>query len=512
MNLPMNDKVTTIQISRSRYVERDRGIAIMRLDDHFFEVGEPVMVRYFVDEKQIEEDTVLAIGIKAGQGPDCYKVLSLGGLELIKDVLYELPDVSSLVHGALYLYQDPSDENGRWYYVYEIGGDRQIEEVTDREKVFVSIENRYRYFWKGGVLKREDDFFTESMLDDIINEVFRIVYPPYITAESISGYLFRAGESVNIKLKIEVLDKSGKDLTSQYVFSVDGETIGLTSEHEWTYYGLTVSHDFQIRAENSMGMELSALETQVQVRFGYDIHYGVEDDSWTPSQASVLSLSNHELHARENIEWSGINLDNQITVFAAPEVYGRITHIHDDNGLDLLLDYNCQIIDIKGVPYYVYWKVEPIQISDFVQKYIYNTEDKTIDDISEGILFEQYSEVVEAWKKQGLPGGLAVIESDGKLDPNILPSYDLSSYVELIGFVSNYPTTGMNPGEKWYNTSTKKIFTATSSSSGQIENPLDKRLYINLRDHTIYIWKNREMVNVTGAILSNPINNLTDIL
>lgn len=506
----MNDKVTTIQMSRSRYIERDRSIAVLRLDDHFFDVGEPVMVRYYTDpEKQTEVDTILAVGIKSGTGPDCYKVMSLGGLELVRDVTNELPDVSSLVHGEVYLYQDPLTEV--WYYVYELGGDRQLERISGQDRIFVSIENRYRYFWTNSQMKREDDFFTNSMLQETIDELFRIVYPPYIVAESLDGYLFRAGDTKNITLRIQVLDTSGKDLTKNYNFYVDNSPIDLT-DYRWTYKGLTASHDFIVKAENSLGLELNSLVTQVQIRFGYDIHYGVVDPGWKPTSQGILQLDFHELRARENVEWKNINLSNQITAFAAPQTYGYITHIHDDNGLDLIADYNCEGVDVDGIPYYVYYKIEPIQINGFIQKFMYNTEDKTEDDMSESALFEQYSEVVEAWKKQGLPGGLTVVGSDGKIPSDLLPPYDSSSYIELVSFVTTYPTSNLTPGNKWFNTKTNKIFTAVTDSSGIVSEPLGERFYVNMKERAIYTWKASGMVNISGAIISDPITSLKDIL
>ena len=71
---------------------------------------------------------------------DCYKIISLGGLELVRNVVTELPDVSALVHGELYLYEDQS--SGKWYYVYEIGNERQIDEIIAPPTIYVNIQAR----------------------------------------------------------------------------------------------------------------------------------------------------------------------------------------------------------------------------------------------------------------------------------------------------------------------------------------------------------------------------------
>ena len=50
---------TKIRISRSKYIERDRSIAILRLEAAEHLLGQPVMVRYYTDSTQTEYDTIL---------------------------------------------------------------------------------------------------------------------------------------------------------------------------------------------------------------------------------------------------------------------------------------------------------------------------------------------------------------------------------------------------------------------------------------------------------------------
>lgn len=502
---------TTIQISRSRYIERDRGIAVLRLDQHYFYPGEPVEVRYYLDETQTEFDTILAIGISEGYGKDNYKVMSLGGLELVQDVVSELPDVSSLAHGEIYLYQDPQSEI--WYYVYEIGGDRQLEQIVGKEMTFVNITDRYRWFWKDGSLKREDSFLTDNLLDNTVDELLKSVYQPYIDAKSISGYLFRAGENIRVILQIKVMDRAGQNCTNDYIIYVDGEEVNLTEEYTWISQPLSMSHDFIITAEpKKMLSSIEIITGQVQVRFGYDIYYGVVSKLWQPDESKVIQLPNVELRARENIRWENINLNNQITAFAYPRVYGKLVHIYDDNGLCLLDDYTCQEVDVLGIKYYVYWKNEPVQVQNAIQEFVFTAEDETLN-ATEETLHEVYSEVVEAWKKQNMPGGLVTVGSDGRISADLIPpSVNGENYIELQGIVEEYPVFGIRPGQKWYNSTTHKIFVGTSSDSGNVEDPEEDKFYVNLGNNSIYIWKAPEMVNVTSAILSEVITNLDEIL
>ena len=155
-----------IRINRSKYIERDRSIAILRLDQCQHYIGQPVQVRYYSNQEQTETDSVIAIGIKNGIGKDCYKVLSLGGLVLVRNVVKDPPDVSELVHGEIYLCPD---EDGIWSYIYEEGGVRQIEHITGGPFIFSNIEDKYRWFYRDGVLKREDDFNTEADIELLLS-------------------------------------------------------------------------------------------------------------------------------------------------------------------------------------------------------------------------------------------------------------------------------------------------------------------------------------------------------
>ena len=108
----MSSEAYIIRINRSQYVERDRSIAILRLDQCQHYIGQPVQVRYYSNPEQTEIDTVVAIGIQNGIGKDCYKVLSLGGLVLVRNVVLDPPDVSQLTHGEIYLCPDEDERNG----------------------------------------------------------------------------------------------------------------------------------------------------------------------------------------------------------------------------------------------------------------------------------------------------------------------------------------------------------------------------------------------------------------
>lgn len=98
---------------------------------------------------------------------------------------------------------------------------------------------------------------------------------------------------------------------------------------------------------------------------------------------------------------------------------------------------------------------------------------------------------LETWKKDVGPrndaNGYAGLDANSKIPASLLPAgYD--NVDMLVNFVSTAPTSGMTAGQKWYITGTKKIFTATSATTGTSTNPEDEKIYINIATNKSYRW------------------------
>lgn len=107
---------------------------------------------------------------------------------------------------------------------------------------------------------------------------------------------------------------------------------------------------------------------------------------------------------------------------------------------------------------------------------------------------------LETWKKgignKNQANGVAGLDASGKISASQLPAgYD--NVDKLVAFVANAPTSGMTIGQKWYITSTKKIFTATSATSGSVSNPIgNDMIYIDQNANKSYYWSGTDMVNI----------------
>ncbi len=107
---------------------------------------------------------------------------------------------------------------------------------------------------------------------------------------------------------------------------------------------------------------------------------------------------------------------------------------------------------------------------------------------------------LETWKNgignKNQANGVAGLDASGKISASQLPAgYD--NVDKLVAFVTTNPSSGMTIGQKWYNTTTKKIFTATSATSGSVSAPIgNDMIYIDQNANKSYYWTGTDMVNI----------------
>ena len=89
----------------------------------------------------------------------------------------------------------------------------------------------------------------------------------------------------------------------------------------------------------------------------------------------------------------------------------------------------------------------------------------------------------------------------------MIPSKFLPSYVDdvidlLGGIVKSTPTSGMTAGYKYYVTSTKKIFTASSATSGITSDPISDVIYVvpdDINRAIMYRWSGTTLVEIVNG-------------
>lgn len=99
-------------------------------------------------------------------------------------------------------------------------------------------------------------------------------------------------------------------------------------------------------------------------------------------------------------------------------------------------------------------------------------------------------------------GGVVLLDDKTLIPSRFLPSY-VDDVIDLLGgIVKSTPTSGMTAGYKYYVTSTKKIFTASSATSGITSNPISDVIYVvpdDINGTIMYRWSGTTLVEIVNS-------------
>ena len=99
-------------------------------------------------------------------------------------------------------------------------------------------------------------------------------------------------------------------------------------------------------------------------------------------------------------------------------------------------------------------------------------------------------------------GGVVLLDEDTLIPSKFLPSYGDGVIDLLGGIVKSTPTSGMTAGYKYYVTSTKKIFTASSATSGITSDPISDAIYVvpdDINGAIMYRWNGTTLVKIANG-------------
>lgn len=129
------------QIQRE-VTHKNKASALVVLNTLTIKEGEILKIKYYTSSGQ--EDSLVAIGIGNGVGPSYYTLVSDQSIPLITSILDYRPDVSDMVSGAIYLFNDSASNNYLKYY--HLNGNLIEEEITENF-YFTNLEDmKYYYF------------------------------------------------------------------------------------------------------------------------------------------------------------------------------------------------------------------------------------------------------------------------------------------------------------------------------------------------------------------------------
>lgn len=99
-------------------------------------------------------------------------------------------------------------------------------------------------------------------------------------------------------------------------------------------------------------------------------------------------------------------------------------------------------------------------------------------------------------------GGVVLLDDNTLIPSRFLPSY-VDDVIDLLGgIVESTPTSGMTAGYKYYVTSTKKIFTASSATSGITSDPISDIIYVvpdDINGAIMYRWSGTTLVEIVNG-------------
>lgn len=123
------------------------------------------------------------------------------------------------------------------------------------------------------------------------------------------------------------------------------------------------------------------------------------------------------------------------------------------------------------------------------------TESKTYTDTKISALDSKFIPKTE----KGASNGVAELDASGKVPAAQLPSY-VDDVVDLVNIVTTNPASGMVAGNKYYNNTAKKIFTASTATTGVSSDPESDKIYINMADNTTWRWSGTVMVQLNAGL------------
>lgn len=112
-------------------------------------------------------------------------------------------------------------------------------------------------------------------------------------------------------------------------------------------------------------------------------------------------------------------------------------------------------------------------------------------------------------------GGVVLLDDETLIPSRFLPSY-VDDVIDLLGgIVETTPTSGMTTGYKYYVTSTKKMFTASSATSGITSDPVSDVIYVVPDDTNgaiMYRWSGTNLVEIVngGIVIGTTIGTAFD--
>ena len=187
----------------------NKSSALVILNTVSIREGELLNIRYNTDSGSI--DSLVAVGIKDGVGPDCYTMVSDQSIPLVTSITDVRPDVSDMISGAIYLYHDTQASK---YLMLHLSGISVIEKELTEDFYFTNIEDGKYYYFNSEKQKLVDvsaNLSSGGGSSDIESDIVEFIIENPSTYRNVLFYKIEFIKNLRIDgQSIDTTGKSGK--------------------------------------------------------------------------------------------------------------------------------------------------------------------------------------------------------------------------------------------------------------------------------------------------------------
>lgn len=366
-------------------IEESKDIALVVLNQTWQVPGKINIIYYQTSDSGV--DFLYAIGKASGFGPSYYSMIQEHEETPVITITDSPSDVSTLTHKEKALAYNT--DTSKWYMLEDTLENgiwtRHITELIS-PAIYRNLDDGFRWFFNGIVLKREDDFLGSAETEGLVIQNIEYFQRPTLeitlldvpedTAEDGTDY-YLPEDTLDVEkpaFTIRILNYKGEDDTSKYTISLNSEDPLVYEDGKYVVYR-KYTEDFEL--------PICATKNNLQTTKALKV--------WFPIIAlwgsCIVSDIDHSIVPRRirpkliyhNLERLDLDyeLDNERSILYLPvdPSLPKFSHIYDRNGLDYIKNYTYYPgYEYLGTVYQAYLKNEPIVQDSLEQRFTYLDE------------------------------------------------------------------------------------------------------------------------------------------
>ncbi len=179
--------------------------------------------------------------------------------------------------------------------------------------------------------------------------------------------IYVAGETYTLSIKA-IVTSGDFDATEQYSFYVNDAAVASVGGVIELINVSDINKSFDIKAVNNSSGETH--EVNVNFDFGYYSYWSPIEPGFVLTE-DALTTFQKQLTLRGDVVFADMLNDNRIC-FVCPSEYGSLHSIEDGNCLEVMHEYNREIVPLGNSEYYVYTTLDSYtSVRPIIQKYKY---------------------------------------------------------------------------------------------------------------------------------------------